>query len=91
MIFFVAISLLYVFLYLHRIPGLRDHFRLVRLTASLALLIGSVAVLAGYQNFAGYLIHGVTRTTLAFFIIWILLWLIKSAFDYLVECILHYI
>ena len=85
MIFFVAISLLYVFLYLHRIPGLRDRFRLLRLTATLALLIGSVAVLAGYQNFAGYLIHGVTRTTLAFFILWILLWLIKSAFDYLVD------
>lgn len=85
MIFFVAISLLYVFLYLHRIPGLRDHFRLIRLTATLALLIGSIAVLAGYQNFAGYLIHGVARTSMAFFIIWILLWLIKSAFDYLVD------
>ena len=85
MIFFVAISLLYVFLYLRRIPGLRDHFRLIRLTATLALLIGSIAVLAGYQNFAGYLIHGVARTSMAFFIIWILLWLIKSAFDYLVD------
>ncbi len=85
MIFFVAISLLYVFLYLHRIPGLRDHFRLIRLTATLALLVGSIAVLVGYQNFAGYLIHGVARTSMAFFIIWILLWLIKSAFDYLVD------
>jgi len=85
MIFFVAISLLYVFLYLHRIPGLRDQFRLIRMAATLALMIGVGAVLAGYQNLAGYLIHGVARTSMAFFIIWILLWLIKSAFDYLVD------
>lgn len=85
MIFFVAISLLYVFLYLGRIPGLRYRFRLVRLAAILALLVGSIAVLVGYQNFAGYLIHGITRTALALFIIWLLLWLIKRAFDYVLD------
>jgi potassium efflux system protein len=85
MIFIVAISLLYVFLYLGHIPGLRNRFRLVRLATILALLVGSIAVLIGYQNFAGYIIHGITRTSLALFIIWILLWLIKHAFDYVFD------
>ncbi len=83
MIFLVACSLLYVILYLGRIPGLQRRFRLVRTAATIALLIGIVAVLFGYQNFAGYVIHGITRSALALFILWILVWLVSISFDYL--------
>lgn len=83
MIFVVACALLYLILYLGRIPGLRRRFRLVRVVAIVGLLIGIGAVLIGYQNFAGYVIHGITRTALALFILWIFVWLVSIAFNYL--------
>ena len=83
MIFLVAMSLIFVLSYLGRIPGIKGRLRLVRYTGSLALIVGIFALLIGYQNFAGYLVHGVTRTLLALAILWILLWVGLIAFDYL--------
>jgi small-conductance mechanosensitive channel/uncharacterized protein YndB with AHSA1/START domain len=83
MIFLVAVSLIYVLSYLGRIPGIRGRIRLVRYAGALALIVGIFALLVGYQNFAGYLVHGVTRTLLALAILWILLWMAQVAFDYL--------
>tara|TARA_B100001245_G_C22890595_1_gene428870 strand:- start:1551 stop:3473 length:1923 start_codon:yes stop_codon:yes gene_type:complete len=85
MLFFVATSLLYAILYLGQIPGLKDRFRLIRTLAIITLSISILAVLIGYQNFAGYLIHGITRTLLALLIVWILLWFISSTFDFLIK------
>lgn len=85
MIFLVAASLFYLLFYLGRIPGLHGRFRLIRYIAYLALITGVVALFLGYQNLAGYLIHGATRTALALFILWILLWLASMAFEYLLR------
>ncbi|MGB5344938.1 MAG: mechanosensitive ion channel domain-containing protein [Woeseia sp.] len=85
MIFLVAFSLLLVLAYLRSIPGLRHRFRLVRYSGVFALMSGIVAILLGYQNLAGYLIHGATRTALALVMLWILLWLIYQAFEFLVQ------
>jgi potassium efflux system protein len=83
LIFLVAVSLVIVISYLGRIPGIRGRIRLVRYAAALALIAGIFALLIGYPNFAGYLVHGVTRTLLALAILWILLWFAEVAFDYL--------
>ena len=83
MIFLVACALLYSILYLGRIPGVRRRFRLVRAATVVGLVIGMVAVVFGYQNFAGYVIHGITRSALALSILWILIWLVSIAFEYL--------
>ena len=85
MIFLVAISLLYMLSYLGRIPGMVGRFRLIRYLASLGVVAGIGALFLGFQNFAGYLIHGVTRTTLALFMLWILLWLVLMAFEFLLS------
>ena len=83
MIFLVAFSLIYVLNYLGRIPGIKGRIRLIRYAGSLALIVGIFALLIGYQNFAGYLVHGVTRTLLALAILWILMWFGLVVFDYL--------
>ena len=85
MIFVVAATLYSVLAYLGRIPGLQGRFRLIRYLGSLALIAGVGALFLGYQNLAGYLIHGVTRTALALFLLWILLWLVLMAFEYLLR------
>lgn len=85
MIFLVALSLLSVLAYLRRIPGVQGRVRLIRYSGSIALIVGIFALLLGYQNFAGYLVHGVTRTTLALAVLWILLWVVFAAFDYLMN------
>ncbi|MFQ5547234.1 MAG: mechanosensitive ion channel domain-containing protein [Woeseia sp.] len=82
MIFIVAVSLFYLIAYLGRIPGLQGRFRLIRYLAFIAVVAGVGALILGYQNLAGYLIHGVTRTALALFMLWILLWLVTMAFEY---------
>jgi len=81
MIFLVAVSLLSVISYMGRIPGIRGRLRLIRYLGSITLLVGIVALLVGYHNFAGYLIHGVTRTTLSLFILWVLLWAVVTSFE----------
>jgi len=85
MIFLVALSLLSVLAYLRRIPGVQGRVRLIRYSGSIALIAGIFTLLLGYQNFAGYLVHGVTRTALALFVLWILLWVVFAAFDYLMN------
>jgi potassium efflux system protein len=85
MIFLVAAALFSTISYLGRIPGLQGRFRLVRYLAALALIAGVGALFFGYQNLAGYLIHGVTRTALALIMLWILLWLVLQASDYLID------
>ena len=84
-IFLVAATLLYVHLYLGRISGLENKFRLIRSLITLTLSISIIAVIVGYQNFAGYLIHGITRSSIALFLVWIILWLISMSFDYLTK------
>ena len=83
MIFLVAGALLYAILYLGRVAGLRHRFRLVRTAAIVGLLIGMFAILLGYQNFAGYVVHGITRSALALCILWIFIWLVSMTFEYL--------
>jgi small-conductance mechanosensitive channel/uncharacterized protein YndB with AHSA1/START domain len=85
MIFLVAISLLFILAYLRRIPGVQGRIRLIRYSGSMALIVGIFALLVGYHNFAGYLVHGVTRTALALSVLWILLWVVFAAFDYLMN------
>jgi small-conductance mechanosensitive channel/uncharacterized protein YndB with AHSA1/START domain len=85
MIFLVAVGLLLVISYLGRIPGLQGRYRPLRYLALLITSLGIIAVFVGYQNFAGFLIHGVTRTGLALFILWILFWLVSVALDYLIQ------
>lgn len=85
MIFLVALSLLYVLGYLGRIPGIQGRFRLIRYLGSIALLVGIGALLIGYHNFAGYIIHGVTRTFIALFVVWILLWSVFASSEFLMR------
>lgn len=83
MIFLVASSLLYLNLYLGRIPGLKYRFRLLRAATTFGLVLGIGAVLIGYQNFAGYVIHGITRSALALFVLWLFVWLVSTGLQYL--------
>ena len=85
MIFLVAATLFYMFSYLGKIPGLVGRFQLIRYLASIALIAGVGALFLGFQNLAGYLIHGVTRTAMALIVLWILLWLVLMAFEYLMK------
>ncbi len=84
-IFLVACTLLYAHLYLSKIPGLESKYRIIRSIITLVLSISIIAVIIGYQNFAGYLIHGITRSLIALFLVWILLWLITMSFEYLIK------
>ena len=85
MIFVVALGALAVLTYLRRIPGLQNRYRALRLAATGVTLVAIIALLAGYQNLAGYLVQGVTRTGIALFLLWILLWLFYIGFNYLLE------
>jgi small-conductance mechanosensitive channel/uncharacterized protein YndB with AHSA1/START domain len=85
MIFLVAVAFMYLLLYLPNIPGVKGRYRVLRYLALAVTLVCILAVFAGYQNFAAFLIHGLTRTGLALFVVWILLWLIFVAFAYLIE------
>lgn len=85
MIFLVAAALFSILRYLGKIPGLRHRFRLIRTLGLLALAGGVVCLLFGYQNLAGYLVHGVTRTALALIVLWVLLWLVFRGFEFLIE------
>lgn len=83
--FLVAMSLLIILMYIRSIPGIQGRIRLIRYVGAAALILGIVALLIGYQNFAGYLIHGVTRTSLALAVLWILLWLVQTTSDTMLE------
>jgi len=85
MIFVVGASVLLLIAYLGRIPGLANRYRLLRFAAAGTAVIGLLALLSGYQNLAEYLVQGVTRTTLALFLLWVLLWAVYYVFNYLIE------
>lgn len=85
MILVVGASVLFILTYLGRIPGLQSRYRVQRLLAIAALVIGLVALLAGYQNLAGYVIRGITLTSIALFALWVLLWVFNFGFSYLIE------
>jgi len=80
-----SLALLYLISYLGRIPGLAGRYRALRLSATAAVVVAFIAALAGYQNLSGYLVQGVTRTALALFVLWLLLWLFYVGFNYLIE------
>ena len=84
-IFLVAASLLFTQLYLNKISGLEDKYRLIRSLITLALTVSVISVIIGYQNFAGYLIHGVARSLIALFLVWFILWLISLSFDFIAK------
>jgi len=85
MIFLVAIALLILLAYMRRIPALEGRYRTLRFVAIVATGLGIMGVLAGYQNLAGFLIHGLTRTGLALFVLWILFWAVYQSFHYLIQ------
>ena len=85
MILLVATAFLILFRYLPKIPGAKERYKLLRVLALTTTLVSIVAVLIGYQNLASFLIHGVTRTGIALFLLWILLWLVFVFFDYLIK------
>ena len=84
-IFLVSVSLLYAHLYLGKIPGLENKFRIIRSIITVVLIVSIIAVIIGYQNFSGYLIHGITRSSIALFLVWVMLWLITMSFEYLTK------
>jgi len=81
----VAISLLSLLVYIRRIPGLQGRFRFLRFAGVTAVLAAVGAVALGYHNLSSFMIHGLVRTALALFALWILLWLVFRAFEGLVE------
>ena len=85
MIFLLATALLAILFYLNRIPALKGRYRILRGTAIAASSFSIVGVLMGYQNLAGFVIHGLTRTGLALFVLWILLWTVYQSFHYLMQ------
>lgn len=89
MIFLVGVAFVYLFIYLPNVPGIKGRFRILRFAALLLTCISILADFAGYQNFAAFLIHGITRTALALFGLWILLWLVYVAFEYLIKTETH--
>ena len=85
MIFLLATALLSILTYLNHISALRGRYRVVRLVAFAGSSFAVIGVLTGYQNLAGFVIHGLVRTGLALFLLWILLWTVYQAFDYLMD------
>lgn len=85
MTFIVALGTLGVLMYLRQVPGIRNRYRPLRMFATFATLVAIVALLLGYQNLAGYLVQGVTRSGLALFLLWITLWLVFRGFSYLLD------
>jgi small-conductance mechanosensitive channel/uncharacterized protein YndB with AHSA1/START domain len=85
MIFLLATALLAILTYLRRIPAIHGRYRILRGVGIAASSFGIIGVLTGYQNLAGFVIHGLTRTGLALFILWILLWTVYQSFHYLMQ------
>ena len=84
-IFMVGISLVMALDYFRHVPGLRDRLKFLRFAAIAVTGVGIVAVLIGYQNLAAFLVNGVTRTGVALFLIWIVLWLTSMGLQYLLK------
>ena len=84
-IFLVGFALFLALDYFRHVPGLRDRLKFLRYAAIAVIGIGIVAVLVGYQNLAAFLVYGVTRTGIALFLIWIVLWLTSMGLQYLLK------
>ncbi|MEM7611349.1 MAG: mechanosensitive ion channel domain-containing protein [Pseudomonadota bacterium] len=84
MILLLCGLLWWVIIYLGRIRGLK-RYRVFRYAALLCVLTAVLAAVLGYYNFASYLTHGAVRTAAAAIVAWILLWLVFSLFEMLVE------
>ncbi|MFK8054037.1 MAG: mechanosensitive ion channel domain-containing protein [Woeseiaceae bacterium] len=80
----LCLSLWGVIAYLGKIRGL-TRYRIVRFAGLVCLTVALGAVLLGYRNFASYLTHGAVRTATAIIVIWILLWLVFTLFESLIE------
>ncbi len=85
MILLTAVSLLRIVNYLPRIPGFSGRLRLLRFVTTSLLLIAILALATGYQNLAGYLVNGLSLTSIAVLIMWMLFWQVFAAFNYLLE------
>lgn len=75
---FLVVPLLALLLLARRIPGIKNRYGFFRFAAIVAILTAIGAELLGYLNFANYLLHGIVRTALAAFGLWMLLWLIDE-------------
>ena len=84
-IVFVGVALILALDYARRVPGLAERFRLVRFAAIAVISVGIGAVLLGYQNLATFLVHGITRTFVALFIIWVIMWLVSMLLQFLLK------
>ena len=80
----LCVSLWSVFAYFGRVRGLR-RFRVLRLIGLIGLAVALVAATLGYLNFASYVTHGIVRTFAAIIVVWILLWLVFSLFESVIE------
>lgn len=84
-IFLVGIALISALDYARHVPGLRERFKFLRFAAVSVTGLGIVAVLVGFQNLATFLVYGITRTGVALFIVWIVLWLVANFLQYLLR------
>jgi small-conductance mechanosensitive channel/uncharacterized protein YndB with AHSA1/START domain len=84
-IFLVGIALITVLDYARHVPGLRERFKVLRFLALTITSLGIIAVLVGFQNLAAFLVYGVTRTGVALYITWIVLWLVSIFLQYLLR------
>jgi len=85
MLITIACALLYLISYLGRIPGLQGRYRALRFVTHVLIIFALIAALTGYHNLSGYLMQGITRTGLALFLLWVVLWLVYVGFNYLLE------
>lgn len=85
MLIIIACALLYLISYLGRIPGLQGRYRALRFITHVLIIFALIAALTGYHNLSGYVIQGITRTGLALFLLWVVLWLVYVGFNYLLE------
>jgi len=84
-IFLVGIALISALDYARHVPGLRERFKILRFAALSVTSLGIIAVLVGFQNLAAFLVYGITRTGVALFITWIVLWLVSIFLQYLLR------
>jgi small-conductance mechanosensitive channel/uncharacterized protein YndB with AHSA1/START domain len=84
-IFLVGIALVSLLDYARNVPGLKSRLRLVRFVAMSAAGLGVIAVFTGFQNLAAFLVFGTSRTVLALFLVWIILWMVSSFLQYLLR------
>ena len=84
-ILLVGIALIAALDYARHVPGLRDRFKILRIAALAVTSLGITAVLIGFQNLAAFLVYGITRTGVALFITWIVLWLVSIFLQYLLR------